>query len=94
MLHPILDRPGGSVRSEQILAQRIMRLRPDITFKQNAKEWWHGGRIWVMPNRLEGRVRVSVRVPFDEIPEDTLAALKRGSATYGPRTRLSGTCRS
>lgn len=66
------------MRSEQILAQRIMHLRPDITFKQNAKEWWHGGRIWVMPNRLEGRVRVSVRIPFEAIPEETRSLLKGG----------------
>jgi hypothetical protein len=84
MLHPILDRLGGPVRSEQILAQRIMRLRPDIAFKQNAKEWWHGGRIWVIPNRVEGRVRVSVRVPFDDIPGDTLATLKRGLGDVRP----------
>lgn len=72
------------MRSEQILAQRIMRLRPDIAFKQNAKDAWYGGRIGVIPNRTEGRVRVSVRVPFAEIPNDTLAALKRGLGDVRP----------
>jgi hypothetical protein len=75
---------GGSLRSEQILAQRIMRLRPDITFRQNAKEWWNGGGIWVMPNRIEGRVRVSLRIPFDSIPSDTLAVLKHGLGDVRP----------
>jgi hypothetical protein len=72
------------VRSEQILAQRIMRTRPDITFRQNAKEWWHGGGIWVMPNRIEGRVRVSVRTPFDSLAPDVLAVLKRGLGDVRP----------
>ncbi len=66
------------MRTEQILARRIMERRPDISFNQNAKAWWHGGGIWVMPNRLEGRVRVSVRTPYDSIAPETIAELKRG----------------
>jgi hypothetical protein len=72
------------VRSEQILARRIRETRPDITFKQNSKEWWHGGGIWVMPNRIEGRVRVSLRIPFDSLEPDTLAMLKRGLGDVRP----------
>jgi hypothetical protein len=66
------------MRSEQILARRVMALRPDIEFKQNAKDWWRGKGIWVMPNRVEGRVRVSVAVAFDALPTETLALLRSG----------------
>jgi hypothetical protein len=54
-----------------------MALRPDVDFKQNAKDWWRGKGIWVMPNRVEGRVRVSVPIAFDSLSPETLAVLRR-----------------
>jgi hypothetical protein len=66
------------MRSEQILARRVMALRPDVEFKQNAKDWWRGKGIWVMPNRVEGRVRVSVPIAFDSLSAETLTMLRSG----------------
>lgn len=72
------------MRSEQILAKRIMETRPDVPFKQNAKEWWSGRGIWVMPHRLEGRVRVSLPLQFDSLDSDTLARLRGGLGDVRP----------
>jgi hypothetical protein len=79
------------VRSEQILARRIMDIRPDLPFKQNAKDWWSARGIWVMPNRVEGRVRVSLPHMFANLDADTLAALRGGlgDVRAEPKGRLS-----